>query len=162
MSDIQHCAFCGAVIPPRVMAHRRDAKHHFCNREHAIAWQRQTGHYKAMSDAGREARGAAVTTSNAQHPRKPRTLVHCALCDKVIPPAVLKRRGGRPAQRHFCDKECRKAWEKRRGYYSKISAKGKAARNVAVAESNKEKPRRKKIVVQVPQGQGSEISQRHL
>ncbi len=144
MSDIQHCAFCGAAIPPKIMAHRNPAKHHFCNRDHAIAWQRQTGHYKAMSVSGHDQRVAAVTASNAAHPRKPRTLVHCAYCDKVIPPAVLARRGRRPAQRHFCDDDCRKAWEKQSGYYQKISAKGKATRSAAIAESNRAKPRRRK------------------
>jgi len=145
MSDQQHCAYCGAVIPAHVMARRsRTAKHHFCNRDCLTAWQRQTGHYKAMSVAGKEARGAAVTTSNAQHPRKLRTLVHCAFCDKTIPPAVLARRGGRPAKRHFCNDDCRKAWEKQSGHYQKISAKGKAARSVAIAESNRAKPRRRK------------------
>jgi hypothetical protein len=125
------------------MNHRHGgAKHHFCDTEHRDAWFRATGHYKAMSVVGHDARVVAVAESNVAHPRRKATHVRCAYCGAVIPQAVMNHRHG-GAKRHFCNREHRDLWQKQSGFYAAISAKGRAARAAAVASSNAEQPRRK-------------------
>lgn len=66
------CTACGAVIPDAVFRQRKRAprEHNFCSKDCVHDWQRATGHYKAMSEKGRDARIAAVAKSNSEQPRR--------------------------------------------------------------------------------------------
>ncbi len=70
----------------------------------------------------------------------------CALCGKVIPAHVIESRHyslNKLPKHIFCDGKCRDAFLRQAQHYKRISAIGKQARSVAVAESNAKNPRRK-------------------
>jgi len=45
---------------------------------------------------------------------------------------------------HFCNKECRAAYDKASGHFKNMSDKGKAGRSRVMPQSNRENPRRRK------------------
>jgi RNA polymerase-binding transcription factor DksA len=68
------CDYCGLEIPKAVLEQRSrgSAKptHSFCNRDCQTEWQKATGHFKHMSEVGKEKRVVAVRASNKVHPRR--------------------------------------------------------------------------------------------
>jgi len=49
-------------------------------------------------------------------------------------------------KKHFCNRACRYAYDKATGHYKRMSAAGKAGRSRVMPQSNREKPRRGKVV----------------
>lgn len=70
----EFCAACGKELPANIrqIRHRTqdDLRPITCNRECDIERRKQQGIFKAMSEAGREARSQAVALSNRSNPRR--------------------------------------------------------------------------------------------
>lgn len=74
--------------------------------------------------------------------------MNCDFCGMPIPDEVI-------AKRHYssnkmpkfvcCDREHSAAYRKQHGMYKDMSKVGKSARSTAVAKSNRDNPRRKKL-----------------
>jgi predicted anti-sigma-YlaC factor YlaD len=68
-------------------------------------------------------------------------------CGKAIPEAVWKARTSRrPVTHHFCNRQCRAAYDRVTKRFKAMSEAGRDKRSQAVSQSNREKPRRKKKV----------------
>src|SRR5689334_20209870 len=88
------CSYCDNKLDFAWMKSTKAEKMYFCDQEHSTLWReengifhkmskagkagreaavphlKETGHYKAMSDAGRDARSKAVAQSNREKPRR--------------------------------------------------------------------------------------------
>ena len=71
--------------------------------------------------------------------------IFCDNCDKELYrnfyPYEIRR-----WKTHFCNRECQVDYHKKIGHYKRMSQAGKAGRSRVIPQSNREKPRRQKIV----------------
>jgi hypothetical protein len=95
MTATYYCAYCGAPIPPEVIAARRypggapDLVH--CNRTHDHLRRARDGEYKKMSEKGREGRRAFL--AKARPRRKPSAETNAKIS------ATMKRRAKEKQER---------------------------------------------------------------
>jgi hypothetical protein len=71
--------------------------------------------------------------------------IFCDFCEQEVPRDVypFEKRWNR----HFCNKECRVAYDKATGHFKRMSDLGKAGRSRVIPQSNRDKPRRRKQTI---------------
>lgn len=74
----------------------------------------------------------------------------CVICNQVISAATIEKRhysSAKPMpsiEKMTCSKKCQNVLRHRDGLYKRMSQQGRDARSKAVAQSNRDNPRRKK------------------
>lgn len=111
------CSFCGAPIPPEVLARRhissaRVQQQRFCNQECLAEWRKQHDFFRQMSHAGATQRTEALRRSNRINPRKGSKKPRCKNCGDILPDEAKKR----GPKRIYCN-ECGTGKNYRKIYY---------------------------------------------
>lgn len=64
------CDQCGQEVPRNVYPFEQRWQRHFCNKACRTDYDKRTGHFKRMSEAGREGRKRVMPQSNRDNPRR--------------------------------------------------------------------------------------------
>lgn len=68
--------------------------------------------------------------------------IYCDHCGEEVPRSAYPFE--QKFKKHFCNKECRAAYDKAHDHFKKMSEAGAAGRSRVIPQSNRDKPRRRK------------------